>query len=63
MKTYRVLITETLKKTVEVEAPDRAQAERMVAKQWRDGEHILDADHFFGVSFKAMLHEREHGAR
>ena len=61
MKKYKVTITEKLKMEVEVEAPNRIEAERLVNKQWIDGDHILDADHFTGVDFKAVPVQREWG--
>lgn len=48
MKTYEVTITETLQKTVEVEANSREEAERQVEENWNDSEYILDADSFVG---------------
>jgi hypothetical protein len=53
MKTYSVTITETLQKTVEVEASSPEQAEEIVRDKWSDSEYILDADHFKGVEFEA----------
>lgn len=58
MKTYEVTITETLQKTVEVEANSREEAERQVEQRWNDGEYILDADSFVGVGFSARSNER-----
>lgn len=58
MKTYEVTITETLQKTVEVEANSREEAERQVEQRWNDSEYILDADSFFGVDFSARTNER-----
>lgn len=55
MKTYKVTITETLKMTVDVEANSRLEAEEKVKTAWTDGEYILDAEHFTGVTFKAKL--------
>lgn len=46
MKTYEVTITETLQKTVEMEANSREEAERLVEKNWNNSEYILDADSF-----------------
>lgn len=46
MKTYEVTITETLQKTVAVEANSREEAERQVEQRWNDSEYILDADSF-----------------
>jgi hypothetical protein len=47
--------------TVEVEAPSRREAEQLVEKQWSDSEHILDANHFKGVTFTAAPPQRERG--
>ena len=58
MKTYEVTITETLQKTVEVEANSREEAERLVEQRWNDSEYILDADSFVGVDFSARSNER-----
>ena len=54
MKTYQVEIIETLKKTIVVEANSREEAEAKAEEQWLLGEHILDADSFVGVDFKAV---------
>ena len=58
MKTYEVTITETLQKTVEVEADSREKAEKQVEQKWNDSEYILDADSFVGVDFSARSNER-----
>ena len=44
LKTYEVTITETLQKTVTVEADSREEAERQVEESWNNSEYILDAD-------------------
>ena len=59
MKKYEVTITETLKKTVEVEAESYDQAENIVNDAWYRGEHILDADCFNTVEFSAKEKEPE----
>ena len=46
MKTYKVKITETLEKVVEVEAEDRDEAEQIVSDAWHNSEYILDAEDF-----------------
>lgn len=51
MKEYAIRITETLAKTVTVEAENAAQARDIVERQWKNGDYILDADHFQGVTF------------
>ena len=58
MKTYEVTITETLQKTVTVEADSRKEAERQVEENWNNSEYILDADSFVGVDFSARTNER-----
>lgn len=54
MKKFNVTITETLKKTVEVDAESQDEAEQIVNDSWYRGEHILDADNFDGVVFDAI---------
>ena len=58
MKTFSVEITETLQKTIEVEANTREEAETLAYDQWRSSEHILDADNFTGVEFKVIPNVR-----
>lgn len=58
MKTYKVTITETLEMTVEVEAGNRLEAEQIISDRWRNGDYILDAETFQGVTFQARLPER-----
>ena len=58
MKTYEVTITETLEKTIEVEASCHAEAEDLVRSGWKNGDYILDADAFTGVVFKSALKPR-----
>lgn len=58
MKTYAVTITETLQKTVEIEANSREEAESLVEARWNDSEYILDGDSFVGVDFSAKSNER-----
>ena len=58
MKTYEVTITETLQKTVEVEANSREEAERQIEQRWHNSEYILAADSFVGVDFSASTKER-----
>lgn len=48
---YNVTITETLKKTVEVEADSYDEAVQSVTDEWKNGDHILDADNFVDVDF------------
>src|SRR5699024_7548234 len=58
MKTYEVTITETLQKTVEIEAASREQAEELVEQKWNASEYVLDAEAFVGVDFDARTKER-----
>lgn len=58
MKTYQVTITETLQKTVEVEANSKEGAEELVERKWNDSEYILDAEAFVGVDFSAVSQQR-----
>lgn len=53
MKEYEVTITETLQKTVSIEAESREEAERLIEDMWKDSEIILDSDDFFDVSYTA----------
>lgn len=58
MRTYRVEITEMLQKTVEVKANSRKEAEEKVEDQWKNCKHVLDAENFVGVEFKAISESR-----
>ena len=58
MKTYQVTITETLQKTVEVEANSKEKAEELVERKWNASEYILDAEAFVGVDFSAVSQQR-----
>lgn len=58
MKTYMVTITETLQKTVTVEADSREETERQVEENWNNSKYILDADSFVGVDFAVRTNER-----
>ena len=52
MKEYEVVITETLQKTVTVEAESLADARKKVDLGWIRGEYMLDAENFVGVTFE-----------
>lgn len=58
MKEYEVTITETLQKTVSIEAESREDAERLIEDMWKDSEIILDSDDFYDVSY-AVGKEKE----
>ena len=53
MKEYEVTITETLQKTVSIEAESREDAERLIEDMWKDSEIILDSDDFYDVAYTA----------
>lgn len=53
MKEYEVTITETLQKTVSIEAESSEEAERLIEDMWKDSEIILDSDDFYDVSYAA----------
>ena len=59
MSEYRVIITETLKRAVTVEAESREEAEEAVRCQYQNSEHILVAEDFDGVSFSAQYPEQQ----
>ena len=58
MKEYDVKITETLEKTVTVQAENRDAAEEQVKTAYYNSEHILDAENVTGVEFGTQA-ERE----
>lgn len=51
MKEYDVKITETLEKTVTVQAVNQAEAEEKVEEAWNNSEYILDSENFVGAKF------------
>ena len=53
MAKFKVEITETLRRVVEVEALDASEAEDKVEEQWSDSDIVLDYDDFDGVTFVA----------
>jgi hypothetical protein len=44
MKDYQVVITETLKMRVDIEADSPEEAEQIANDRWRNSEYILDAE-------------------
>ena len=50
---YPVEITETLQRTIEVEADSRADAEEKAEELWDKEEIVLDSNDFQGASFRA----------
>lgn len=53
-RNFKVTITETLKRTVEVEADDRQEAEQMVSNSWYNSNYILGSEDFVDVDFEAI---------
>lgn len=51
IREYRVVIVEHLKKTVPVVAASWAEATIKVQEAWENGDHVLGAEHFAGVTF------------
>jgi hypothetical protein len=51
-KKYSIVITETLKKVVSVEASSLAEAVRIVDGQYRNSDIVLIADDFAGYEIK-----------
>ena len=54
MKFYTVEITETLHRTVNVEARDYDDAINKVREAWRRSEIVLDADDFLEAGFEIV---------
>ena len=52
MKSYKVEITETLRRTVNIEAHDYDEALCKVREAWRRSEIVLDADDFMEAGFE-----------
>ena len=61
MREYEVTITETLEMTVAVES--REEAQQIASDNWKNGDYILDADHFKDVAFRAKGQNRDRGER
>ena len=54
MKKFDVEITETLQRTVTVEAASQEEAERMVDHGWHNGDYVLNDEDYVGVDFKTV---------
>jgi len=61
MKSFNVTITEKLQITVEVEANYLHEAEHLAKKNWENGDYLIDAEHFKGVTFRAENPKRSRG--
>ena len=57
-KKYNIVITETLKRIVEVEASSLAEAVRIVDGQYRNSDIVLTADDFAGYEIKGARNEK-----
>ncbi|MDD6565043.1 MAG: DpnD/PcfM family protein, partial [Clostridiales bacterium] len=53
MKEFEVTITETLQKSVVVEADSKDDAIQMVEDMWKDADIILDSENFVGVEYES----------
>ncbi len=54
MKSFKVEITETLRRTVTVEAHDYDDAIKKVRNAWRRSKYVLDADDFLEAGFEVV---------
>ena len=54
MKEYKVLITETLQKTVILKAATEEEAHKRASDAWKNAEYLLDAECFQGVEFHVL---------
>lgn len=54
MKTYSVEITETLQKTIDVEAPSYHEAFESVSKSYKNGEIVLDSSDFIDYEISVL---------
>ena len=54
MKSFNVEITETLRRTVTVDARDYDEAISKVREAWRRSEIVLDADDFLEAGFEVV---------
>jgi hypothetical protein len=65
-RTFLVEITETLQRTIEVQAADRDSAYEIVKAKYDACEYVLDSSDFIGVDFDAQPAEplklKDHGA-
>jgi len=51
MKKFKVKVTETLEKVIEVEATNRDEAISLAENNYYDSDPVLNADNFTGVKF------------
>ena len=53
-KTYNIEITETLQRTISIEASSDEEAREKVEEMWKKSKIILGADDFKGVDFQLI---------
>ena len=54
MKVFHVAVTETLSRTISVQADNPNDAFLIVRNAWRNSEFVLDAGDFFDVDFNVV---------
>lgn len=54
MKVFNVAVTETLCRTISVQADNPNEAFLIVRNAWRNSEFVLDAGDFFDVDFNVV---------
>ena len=54
MKVFNVEITETLRRSVTVQAHDEREAYNKVCEAWIRSEYVLDADDFLEAGFEVI---------
>ena len=59
MREHTVIITETLQKEVVVEAKTPREALKVARENWDNGDYILDAEDFQGVTFRVPPRSRD----
>ena len=58
LRAFEVTITESLQQTITIMANNPCEAEETAQGEWNKQDHILDADNFTGVDFKAVVSGR-----
>lgn len=53
MKEFEITITETLEKTVSIEADTKEEALRIADEMWKNEDIVLDSDNFVDVNYKS----------
>ena len=60
MKEYNIVITETLRTVVHIEAASAEEAKKQAHNNWKKGEYVLDSADFIGVDISAEGQPRAH---